>query len=1549
MRKLKINKTRIIALIMALLIIILAIPTIFKTGVSAAPEVYKTHSSGNYTAQYYGDLIQPIQIQITSAGMMEIRKIYGANADFLPDQAGGLYKPMTYLLSVDGQPAICANPTVMVGTSYSDKIVLSSPEVNQKNSEAFFDQYMIYRYPDSAVRQRIIDYYSGSETTVRNNAFRSFIAGILYRSVSENNLETLIKLFQTEKPGQDLSGVVNTFQLKDPANAVFWSWYYSYDAEIMRATGGQVIPYSSKEVRQSFINFYDFIREKIDEGSVIIRDPNVSIYYNPEQPNQDALFSHNQVIHVFNGNLEIDTKGELKLIKVSTYPKLTENNNCYSLSGAEFGIYKSEAAAKNNLEKLGILITDQTGISNTIEDIETGTYYLKELKAPKGYSLDPKIHKVIVEAGELTQVEISDLPQSNPVLLLLSKQDENTGLSEAQTDASFAEAEFEVKYYGSEYQADFDPASEGIKPDATWLFKTDLNGEIKLSADYLVSENSDPLFYNSQGIAVFPLGTITIQEIKAPQGYLLNSEIFVQKVTAEGNFETVKTFHSPIVQEKPIIGKFSLRKVITDGTESEIVKPEPGAVFIAIAKKYIDQYGSFEAALEHSTDFGINEFSRLVTDQNGNAVSGDLAFGKYLIKQIAGQNETDLLQRAFEFEVKRDGDFAEYTVNNLPTMYPVKIIKRDSQTGESIILNSAGFKIIDSEGNYVRFKVGSQNYDVFKTTALNSGEIPSGTFYVETEEEGTLVTPLKLKAGTYFLEEVISPEGYQIISEPLEFKIGAAHVAETDQDLDEYIVVEAENEPQYGELILHKQGELFNKWEEETITLPVQTKGETVTREIAVPRSEEALILSKTYLDQIEQSTVYSDQNGLFEKEVGPGFYSLKDKNNQILIEYAVAEGSTDLISVQLPDKLILEEVWQPGEIIEQTFTYSKPVYESGYLENAEFELRAAEEIKSFDGQTIFYEKGEKLLFAQQDIILDQETIYLKGEVITFPKLLPEQLADETLVSNKVITEAEPLILSKIPLGKYKLIEIKAPTGYIKDNSEREFEFTAQASTMLVDLKETLPINNQRQKLNLELKKELFGTEYFIDYGFENIILGLYTGDELLGLNPDSAISIVTPDENGVITIEDIPAGNYYLKEISTKDGYVLSESMYNIVLVADESAVEDRIEIIQEPIINQPSVKDIKITKKDSDTGYPLVGVQFNLFAIKADGSKIMVNNPDSGDHIFVTDQNGEILLKGLPYGNYFLEEIKAATGYIKDGNSKNIAVSDESALEIKVENEATRVGFNKIDANTGKSVIGACLRLLDQFGNLVYLDQNGYLTNDRENGQPAEWTTDGTMYYVNGLIVGHQYTVEEVTAPVGYHQADPISFIVSDNQGIQLTNIPNLPLEPKIKTKAMFENGTKTAYPAEQLVVVDLVSYVDLIVGQKYKLKGKLVCKSDPGNIIAEAETSFIAKNSSGEIEVRFEFKGESLAGKELVVFEELYFENKMIAQHKDLNDSNQTVKIIESKRIEAPTELTKQPEKPETFDNSETPLLWLSLGLLSLGISLMIYILYKKKTKD
>ena len=93
MRKLKINKTRIIALIMALLIIILAIPTIFKTGVSAAPEVYKTHSSGNYTAQYYGDLIQPIQIQITSAGMMEIRKIYGANADFYRIKQVGYINP----------------------------------------------------------------------------------------------------------------------------------------------------------------------------------------------------------------------------------------------------------------------------------------------------------------------------------------------------------------------------------------------------------------------------------------------------------------------------------------------------------------------------------------------------------------------------------------------------------------------------------------------------------------------------------------------------------------------------------------------------------------------------------------------------------------------------------------------------------------------------------------------------------------------------------------------------------------------------------------------------------------------------------------------------------------------------------------------------------------------------------------------------------------------------------------------------------------------------------------------------------------------------------------------------------------------------------------------------------------------------------------------------------------------------------------------------------------------------------------------------------------
>ena len=576
-----------------------------------------------------------------------------------------------------------------------------------------------------------------------------------------------------------------------------------------------------------------------------------------------------------------------------------------------------------------------------------------------------------------------------------------------------------------------------------------------------------------------------------------------------------------------------------------------------------------------------------------------------------------------------------------------------------------------------------------------------------------------------------------------------------------------------------------------------------------------------------------------------------------------------------------------------------KATYETGYLPGAEFALVAKEDIKSFDGSTVFYKQDDKLLFAQKDIVADGETVYKKGEVITFPKLTDTEMQDKTLVDSVVKTENNELVISRIPLGLYDLVETKAPKGYIKDETVREYEFTPQEQTILVDLKETPMIENVRQKLNISLSKVLLETEYFDRNSFDYIVIGMFTNEEILGLPKDSMVAALVPDANGKMTVSDVPEGSYYFKELTTKDGYILDEGTYDVTVTSDEEATEDSTTVIEEPIENVPTTKDLRIIKKDKDTGKPLVGVEFYLYAINGD-EKVQVLNKETGDYIFTTDKNGEIFIKDLPFGTYSLEEIKTIDGYIPNNESKEIAVAEDSLLEIVVENEATRIGINKIDAETGKPVIGATLRLLDQYGNLVYLDDDNYITTDKVNGRPAEWVTDGNLFYINGLTVGHQYRVVEVDAPVGYHDIEDIEFTVTENKGIQITNIPNRPYEPKIKTKAFnADTKGKILHAISKAKVCDVISYEDLIPGREHLAKAKLVLKSDPTVVIAEAELKFIPDTKDGEVEVCFgEIDLRDLAGKELVVFEKVFDLETMleVASHEEPDDPEQTVKVEE-----------------------------------------------------
>lgn len=256
-------------------------------------------------------------------------------------------------------------------------------------------------------------------------------------------------------------------------------------------------------------------------------------------------------------------KGKLKLKKASSNPGISDNNPCYSLEGATYGVYSDPGCT----QQVGSLTCNASGDSNVI-DIAPGTYYVKETKAGKSYALDGGIHKVNVSGGQTATVNVSDAPQNDPADMLVAKVDAETGKASPLGAGTLAGAEFTVKYYDGFYTQENLPG----KATRTWVLKTDEDGFTGLSfarenPDIYLS-SGDSFYQKADGkMYTLPLGTVSIQETKAPAGYLLSdSTVHLQQVTSNTSSESVSTFvepseDTPTVREQVKRGDIAFNKV----------------------------------------------------------------------------------------------------------------------------------------------------------------------------------------------------------------------------------------------------------------------------------------------------------------------------------------------------------------------------------------------------------------------------------------------------------------------------------------------------------------------------------------------------------------------------------------------------------------------------------------------------------------------------------------------------------------------------------------------------------------------------------------------------------------------------------------------------------------------------------------------------------------------------------------------------------------------------------------------------------------------------
>lgn len=416
-------------------------------------------------------------------------------------------------------------------------------------------------------------------------------------------------------------------------------------------------------------------------------------------------------------------KGKLKLKKASSNPGISDNNPCYSLEGATYGVYSDSGCTR----QVGTLTCNASGDSNVI-DIAPGTYYVKETKAGKSYALDEGIHQVNVSGGQTATVNVTDAPQNDPADMLVAKVDSETGKASPLGAGTLAGAEFTVKYYDGFYTQENLPE----KATRTWVLKTDENGRTSLARvtldkdKYFVS--GDSFYTSTNGNITLPIGTVTVQETKAPSGYLLSdNSIHIQQITSNTTTERVTTFvepseDAPTVREQVKRGDIAFNKVHGEdmtglaGVPFKITSKTTGESHIAItdvngiltteasACPHTQNTNGNDAALHAE---GTVDESKLSID-NGLWFSGSkdaqtaaddskgaLPYDTYTFEELRCTTNTSLNLVKFEVTVSRDA----YTIDRgTVDDNPIEIgtTATDGADGDHKLLASNQAEIVDS-------------------------------------------------------------------------------------------------------------------------------------------------------------------------------------------------------------------------------------------------------------------------------------------------------------------------------------------------------------------------------------------------------------------------------------------------------------------------------------------------------------------------------------------------------------------------------------------------------------------------------------------------------------------------------------------------------------------------------------------------------------------------------------------------------------------------------------------------------------------------------------
>lgn len=485
----------------------------------------------------------------------------------------------------------------------------------------------------------------------------------------------------------------------------------------------------------------------------------------------------------------------------------------------------------------------------------------------------------------------------------------------------------------------------------------------------------------------------------------------------------------------------------------------------------------------------------------------------------------------------------------------------------------------------------------------------------------------------------------------------------------------------------------------------------------------------------------------------------------------------------------------------------------------------------------------------------------------------------------------------KLENGDYVTIEQVAPLGYTLDTSVHRFSVNGKSTDISVvddPSAVTLTVTKKDSDTNNSVaagNASLAGAVYRVSY--------LQDGSEV---HKD-----ITTNSSGRAVLNVIPIGQIKVQEISSPLGYKL-DPIVHIYNVAPHEVTSVEFELEPADFTEEVMKGQIALHKQYETLDEPAdeQGAEFDVY-LKSAGSFDAAKETER-DHI-TTGADGMATTKDLPYGTYVVHQTKGGNGrqLVADFD---VSISEDGKVYsydlVNVQKNAQLKIVKTSEDGVIEGIKFRVTRLEDNYSAEYVTNAAGEILTET---LPIYADKDGATKY--------QYRVEELDTEETFGYQLPDSQIVELSEGeIASVSFHNVPIE--IGTKATVE-GEKEVDPLDKVTLTDTVSYTGLVPGKEYKVTGVLMDKETGEKLLVDgkgitAETVFVPETKNGSVDVTFIFDATGLHGKEIVVFEDLYRENVLLATHADINDEGQTVKI---KNPEIGTKATADGKKEITAD--------------------------------